>query len=86
MSELIISVSGLRGIVGASLTERVAADYVRAFASHLPEGPLVVTRDGRANGPPLADPRTEPLTPASNHLMKPLRDVPISFRRPDGSV
>ena len=69
MSELIISVSGLRGIVGASLTERVAADYARAFASHLPEGPLVVTRDGRANGPPLADAIAEALTAAGRDIL-----------------
>ena len=54
MSDLIISISGLRGIVGGSLTDRVASDYVRAFSSHLPPGPLILTRDGRANGPPLA--------------------------------
>ncbi len=69
MSELIISVSGLRGIVGDSLTERVAADYARAFASHLPGGPLVVTRDGRANGPPLVDAIAEALTAAGRDIL-----------------
>ena len=69
MSELIISVSGLRGIVGASLTERVAADYARAFASHLPVGPLVVTRDGRANGPSLADAIAAALTAAGRDIL-----------------
>ncbi len=38
MSELIISVSGLRGIVGESLTPLVAARYVAAFAGTLPPG------------------------------------------------
>lgn len=51
----IISVSGLRGIVGQSLTDDVATRYVAAFAAELPPGPILVTRDGRANGPPLAD-------------------------------
>lgn len=55
MAELIISVSGLRGVVGDSLTPDVAARYVRSFASTLPEGPVVVGRDGRASGPLLAD-------------------------------
>ena len=50
MSELIISVSGLRGIVGESLTSEVAAHYAIAFASDLPAGPIVITRDGRASG------------------------------------
>jgi phosphomannomutase len=49
-AELIISVSGLRGIVGQSLTPDVARRYVNAFARTLPRGSVVVTRDGRANG------------------------------------
>ncbi len=47
--ELIISVSGLRGVVGESLTPDVACRYVDAFARTLPRGSVVVTRDGRAN-------------------------------------
>lgn len=50
MAELIISVSGLRGIVGETLTPEVAIRYVTAFSSGTPEGPFVVTRDGRATG------------------------------------
>ena len=49
--EPIISVSGLRGIVGETLTPDVAFRYAAAFAATLPPGPLLVTRDGRANGP-----------------------------------
>jgi len=55
VSELIISVSGLRGIVGESLTPDVAIRYVCAFASTLPEGPIVITRDGRTTGRLLAN-------------------------------
>ena len=51
MSQLIISVSGLRGIVGESLTPEVAIRYIAAFAEELPPGPIVVTRDGRHTGP-----------------------------------
>ena len=54
MSEPIISVSGLRGIVGDSLTPDVAVRYVAAFASLLPAGPVVVSRDGRTTGAMLA--------------------------------
>ncbi len=54
MSELIISVSGLRGIVGDTLTPEVAIRYVAAYASTLPAGPVVVTRDGRHTGPMVA--------------------------------
>ncbi|MEN0111109.1 MAG: phosphoglucosamine mutase [Planctomycetota bacterium] len=51
----IISVSGLRGVIGESLTPDVACRYVAAFAGELPEGRVLVTRDGRATGPMLAD-------------------------------
>jgi len=52
--QLIISVSGLRGIVGGGLDPQVTIRYVAAFASGLAPGPIVVTRDGRGTGPMLA--------------------------------
>lgn len=55
MHELIISVSGLRGVVGQSLTPEIAIRYACAFASQLPAGPLVLTQDGRDSGPRLAE-------------------------------
>ncbi|QDV63867.1 Phosphoglucosamine mutase [Crateriforma conspicua] len=51
MADLIISVSGLRGIIGENLTPEVAVRYVAAFAAQLPPGPVVVGRDGRDSGP-----------------------------------
>jgi phosphomannomutase len=51
---LIVSVSGLRGVVGDSLTPEVAARYAAAFAATLPPGPIVLGRDGRESGPMLA--------------------------------
>ncbi len=54
MTELIISVSGLRGIVGETLTPEIAVRYVQAFAAGLEDGPLVISQDGRATGPALA--------------------------------
>jgi phosphomannomutase len=55
MLEPIISVSGLRGIVGESLTPEVAMCYACAFAAEAPPGPLVLSRDGRATGRMLTD-------------------------------
>ncbi|MHB8897316.1 MAG: phosphohexomutase domain-containing protein, partial [Thermoguttaceae bacterium] len=55
MAELIISVSGLRGIIGDTLTPEVAIRYVTAFSATIPAGPLVVTRDGRATGNMVAE-------------------------------
>ena len=59
---LIVSVSGLRGIVGGSLTPEVAVRYVAAFAATLSPGPIVIGRDGRTSGPLLAAAITEHLT------------------------
>lgn len=54
-SEPIISVSGLRGIIGESLDPVLAIKFTTAFAQGLSEdGPIVVTRDGRTTGPMLA--------------------------------
>jgi phosphomannomutase len=50
----IISVSGLRGVVGESLTPEIAIRYAAAFAVGLPPGPIVLSRDGRTTGPMLA--------------------------------
>jgi len=55
MAEPIISVSGLRGIVGETLTPEVAIRYATAFAAQCPPGPLVVTRDGRFSGQMLSE-------------------------------
>ena len=50
MAEPIISVSGLRGIVGETLTPEVAIRYVAAFAATIPPGEILVGRDSRPSG------------------------------------
>lgn len=55
MKEPIISVSGLRGIIGESLSPELAMRFACAFATDLDAGPIVVTRDGRHTGRMLAD-------------------------------
>lgn len=55
MSEPIISVSGLRGIVGTELTPAVVVNYISAFCCSIPKGAVVIGRDGRATGEMLAD-------------------------------
>lgn len=51
---LIVSVSGVRGIVGESLTPRVAMDFAAAYGSALGGGTVAVSRDGRSTGLMLA--------------------------------
>ncbi|MDR0336478.1 MAG: phosphoglucosamine mutase [Planctomycetaceae bacterium] len=55
MSELIISVSGLRGIIGETLTLDVAMRYIAAFSASMPSGCFVITRDSRPSGSMFAD-------------------------------
>ena len=50
MAEPIISVSGLRGIVGETLTADVAIRYVTAFAAIAPPGDILIGRDSRPSG------------------------------------
>ena len=54
MAEPIISVSGLRGVVGETLTPDVAMRYVAAFAASIPPGDILVGRDSRPSGRMLA--------------------------------
>ena len=55
MVEPIISVSGLRGIIGSSLDPILAIQYTTSFVKLIAEsGPIVVTRDGRSTGSMLA--------------------------------
>ena len=55
-SPLIISVSGLRGEIGATLTPDVAARYVLAYSQSTPSTkPFVVAYDGRRSGSLFAD-------------------------------
>jgi phosphomannomutase len=55
MAEPIISVSGLRGIIGSELTPEVAIRFANAFCSQLAPGPVLLSRDGRTSGPFLCD-------------------------------
>jgi phosphomannomutase len=50
MSEPIISVSGLRGVIGETLTPEVAIRYATAFAASVPPGDFVIGRDSRPSG------------------------------------
>ncbi len=50
MAELIISVSGLRGVIGENLTPELAARFACAYVAGLAAGPIVLARDGRSTG------------------------------------
>ncbi len=50
MAEPIISVSGLRGVIGSELTPEVVMRYVAAFCTKLSPGPIILSRDGRESG------------------------------------
>jgi phosphomannomutase len=47
---LIVSVSGIRGIVNEDLTPDVALAFASAFGVHVDGGPVVISRDGRPSG------------------------------------
>jgi len=55
MTGLIVSISGIRGIVGDGLGPREAARFGLAFGTHLRGGRVVLGRDSRPSGPMLAD-------------------------------
>ena len=47
---LIVSVSGIRGLVGQTLTAEAALHFASALGTHLGGGRVVVARDGRPSG------------------------------------
>jgi phosphomannomutase len=49
-SELIVSVSGIRGVVGLGLTPEVACAFAAALGSHARGGRVVLSRDSRPSG------------------------------------
>ena len=51
MTKLLASVSGIRGIVGDSLTPEIAMSFGRAFGGFLKRGDVIVGRDTRYHGP-----------------------------------
>ncbi len=50
MSDLLFSVSGLRGVVGSSLTPDLLARYAAAFGRLVGPGPIAIGRDTRPSG------------------------------------
>jgi phosphomannomutase len=51
MRPLKIGISGVRGIVGESLTPELVVSFAQAFGTYLDSGRLLVCRDTRASGP-----------------------------------
>jgi phosphomannomutase len=47
---LIVSVSGIRGIVGKALTPQTALAFASALGGHTGSGKMIVSRDGRPSG------------------------------------
>ena len=50
MGKLLVSVSGIRGIVGDSLTSEIALNYAKAFGKYIKAGKVILGRDTRYHG------------------------------------
>jgi phosphomannomutase len=51
---LMVSISGIRGIVGTTLTPEVIVKYASAFAEYSKKGTVIIGRDGRVTGMSIA--------------------------------
>jgi len=51
LGKLLVSISGIRGIVGDSLTSETAMQYGKAFGKYLKGGKVIIGRDTRYHGP-----------------------------------
>src|SRR5438132_340797 len=54
-AELIVSVSGIRGVVGQTLTPAAVTAFAAALGTATSGGKIVVSRDGRPSGVMLKD-------------------------------
>ncbi len=52
---LMVSISGIRGIVGDSLIPEIIIKYAAAFAQYCSHGTVIVGRDGRSTGKSISD-------------------------------
>ena len=52
---LMVSISGIRGIVGESLTPETIVKYTAGFAEYCKRGTIIVGRDGRITGKSISD-------------------------------
>lgn len=52
---LMVSVSGIRGEIGTTLTPQIIQNYTLAFAAYLKGGTVILGRDSRVSGPFVAD-------------------------------
>lgn len=50
MARLMVSISGLRGEIGSTLTPQVIQKYTQAFAKYMQGGKVIVGRDSRVSG------------------------------------
>ncbi len=55
MSTLMVSISGVRGEIGSSLSPQVITKFILAFGHYLTGGKVVLGRDSRVSGPFVAD-------------------------------
>jgi len=65
-----IGVSGIRGIVGRSLTREVSSGFIKAFAAFVGKGMVIVARDTRASGKALEDLAVSDLTSLGINAIK----------------
>ncbi|MDZ7267161.1 MAG: phosphoglucosamine mutase [candidate division KSB1 bacterium] len=53
MSQLMISISGVRGVIGEGLTPEIVIAFAQAFGTYCNGGRVVIGRDSRVSGPML---------------------------------
>ena len=66
--KLIRGISGIRGIVGQTLTELILSRHIQAFSAIQGAGPILVARDSRSHGKDLIASGCEALTKCGRHV------------------
>ncbi|MBC7363903.1 MAG: hypothetical protein H5U07_05085 [Candidatus Aminicenantes bacterium] len=69
MKPLKLNISGVRGIVGQTITPELVVDFCCAFGTMIPPGPVLVGRDTRPSGPMLLEATTAALMSTGHEVM-----------------
>jgi len=69
MKPLKLNISGVRGIVGQTITPELVVDFCCAFGTMIPPGPVLVGRDTRTSGPMLQEAATAALMSTGHEVI-----------------
>ncbi|MBD3223974.1 MAG: phosphoglucosamine mutase [Caldithrix sp.] len=92
MSQLMVSISGIRGEIGSTLTPEVIHKYTAAFGSYVKGGKVILGRDSRVSGPFISNIVKGTLVASGCHVIDigivptPTVQLEVEYHNADGGI